>query len=72
MSVALIERAQDVVPTIEPKPSVILENMRPPEEFVELSSVEIKPPQPREMDGDWFELLDVAPKVPGILPLCLC
>lgn len=71
MSVALVERAQGVVRTIERKLSVILEDMRPPEGVVEVSSVVIKPPQPREVDDDWFELLDVALQVPGILPFCM-
>ena len=51
-----------VVAPIEPKQKFIMEDVRPPLKFVE-----IKPPQPREVDDDWFVLLDVAAKVPGTL-----
>jgi len=36
-------------------------------EDVKLS--EVKPSHPRQVDGDWFVLLDAAAKVPGILLL---
>ncbi|XP_044063520.1 uncharacterized protein LOC122881404 isoform X14 [Siniperca chuatsi] len=54
--VAVVERIVDVAAT-EPKPKFILEDVRPP-----VKSVEIKPPHPRQVDDDWFVLLDVAEK----------
>ncbi|XP_042281134.1 titin-like isoform X2 [Thunnus maccoyii] len=57
--VAVVERIMDVVAPIEPKQKIIMEDVRPPVQFVE-----IKPPQPRKVDDDWFALLDVAAKVP--------
>lgn len=65
MLVAVVRRIVDVMPATKPKP-VIIEDVRP-----SVKLVEIKPPQPRQVDDDWFVLLDVAAKVPGIL-LFLC
>ncbi|CAK6960484.1 uncharacterized protein LOC128367095 [Scomber scombrus] len=56
--VAVVKRIVDVAP-IEPKQKIIMKELRPPVKFVE-----IKPPQPREVDDDWFVLLDVAAKAP--------
>nr|XP_033496144.1 uncharacterized protein LOC117265653 isoform X2 [Epinephelus lanceolatus] len=56
--VAVVRRIVDVMPATKPKP-VIIEDMRP-----SVKLVEIKPPQPRQVDDDWFVLLDVAAKVP--------
>ncbi|KAG8010144.1 Protein 4.1 [Nibea albiflora] len=53
--VAGVKRIADVVAATETKPKFIMEDMRPP-----VKSVEIKPPQPRQVDDDWFVLLDVA------------
>lgn len=44
-------------------PKLIMEDARPPVKLVEL-----KPPQPRQVDDDWFVLRDVAATSPGILP----
>lgn len=54
----------DVAAAAEPKPKFILEVVTHP-----AKPSEIKSSLPRLVDGDWFVLLDVAPKVPGILPL---
>lgn len=61
MSVAVVERIVDVVAAAEPQPKFIMEDVRPPVTFVE-----IKPSLPRQVDDDWFVLLDVAAKVPGM------
>lgn len=53
----------DVVAATVTKPKFIMEDMRPP-----VKLVEVKPPQPRQVDDDWFVLLDVAAKKSGILP----
>ncbi|XP_042345169.1 uncharacterized protein LOC121945189 isoform X2 [Plectropomus leopardus] len=57
--VAVVERIVNVVAATEPKPKLMMEDVRPP-----VKLVEIKPPQPRQVDDDWFVLLDVAAKVP--------
>ncbi|XP_035528044.1 uncharacterized protein LOC118335725 [Morone saxatilis] len=57
--VAVAERIVHVVAATEPKPKFIMEDVRPP-----VKLVEIKPPQPRQVDDDWFVLLDVAAKAP--------
>lgn len=62
MLVAVVKRVVDVVAATEPKPKFIMEDVRPP-----VKLVEIKPPQPRQVDDDWFALLDVEAKAPGIL-----
>lgn len=62
MLVAVLERVVDVVAATEPKPKFIMEDVRPP-----VKLVEIEPPHPRQVDDDWFVLLDVAAKEPGIL-----
>lgn len=62
MLVAVNVRNVDVVAATEPKPKFIMEDVRPP-----VKLVEIKPPHPRQVDDDWFMLLDVAAKAPGIL-----
>ncbi|KAM4601150.1 uncharacterized protein ACJ7VT_020965 isoform 2-T2 [Polymixia lowei] len=62
--VALV--GQDVVPAIEPKRKVVVEDVRSHEVLMKVSSVEIQPPQPRAVDDDWFVLLDVAAKVPAL------
>lgn len=36
------------------------------DEIAPLKMVEIKPPGQRQVDDDWFVLLDVAPKASGI------
>lgn len=36
------------------------------DEIAPLKMVAIKPPGQRQVDDDWFELLDVAPKASGI------
>lgn len=36
------------------------------DEMSPLKMVEIKPPRQRQVDDDWFVLLDVAPKASGI------
>lgn len=62
--VAVVERVVDVVAakTVPvPKPAFIMEDLRPT-----VKLVETKPPQPRQVDDDWFVLLDVATKAPGI------
>ncbi|KAI3360936.1 hypothetical protein L3Q82_013144, partial [Scortum barcoo] len=56
---AKVLRIVDVVAPTEPKPKFIMEDLRPP-----VKLVEIKPPQPRQVDDDWFVLLDVAAKAP--------
>ncbi|XP_036930180.1 titin-like isoform X4 [Acanthopagrus latus] len=60
--VAVVERVVDVVAakTVPvPKPAFIMEDLRPT-----VKLVETKPPQPRQVDDDWFVLLDVATKAP--------
>lgn len=64
MLVAVFGRIVDKVTPIERKQKILMEDVRPPVKFVE-----IKPPQPREVDDDWFVLLDVAAKEPGILTI---
>lgn len=44
-------------------PKLIMEDARPP-----VKVADIKPPQPRQVDDDWFVLLDAAARSPGILP----
>lgn len=44
------------------EPKLIMEDVRPP-----MKLAEIKPPHPGQVDDDWFVLLDVAAKSPGIL-----
>ncbi|XP_054636954.1 uncharacterized protein LOC129184736 [Dunckerocampus dactyliophorus] len=58
-SVAVVEHIVDVVALKGPKPKYSVEDARPPVKFVE-----IKPPWPREVEDDWFVLLDVAEKAP--------
>lgn len=60
VSVVSVERVQDVVAVLEPKQEVLVEVVREPQVIVE-----IKPPQPRKVDDDWFVLLDVPAKTPG-------
>lgn len=48
------------------EPQFIMEDVRPP-----MKLAEIKPPHPGQVDDDWFVLLDVAAKSPGILPFCV-
>ncbi|KAE8288678.1 Protein 4.1 [Larimichthys crocea] len=55
--VAGVKRIVDVVAATVTKPKFIMEDMRPP-----VKLVEVKPPQPRQVDDDWFVLLDVAVK----------
>ncbi|XP_074539406.1 uncharacterized protein LOC141800641 isoform X1 [Halichoeres trimaculatus] len=55
--VAVVERFVDVVTATETKPRLYVEDLRPAVQLVE-----IKPPQPRQVDDDWFVLLDVAEK----------
>ncbi|XP_056142952.1 uncharacterized protein LOC130118528 [Lampris incognitus] len=62
--VARAERVQDAVPAVGPKQSVAVDDVRPPEALVKVSSVETKPPQPKKLDDDWFVLFDVAAKAP--------
>lgn len=58
----MVERIADVVAATEPKPKFIMEDVRPAVKLV------VKPSQPRQVDDDWFALLDVAAKIkPGIL-----
>ncbi|KAM7420588.1 hypothetical protein PAMA_015018 [Pampus argenteus] len=54
-----VERIVDVVAPVEPKLKSIMKDVKSPVKFVA-----IEPPQPREVDDDWFVLLDVAAKVP--------
>lgn len=60
----MVERFEKVVTATETKPKLFIEVQRPA-----VKLVEIKPPQPRQVDDDWFELLDVGEKVSGILLL---
>ncbi len=62
MLVAMADRIVDVVTVTEPKPKFIMQDMRPP-----VKLVETEPPRPRQVDDDWFVLLDVAAKESGIL-----
>lgn len=48
-------------------PKIIMEDIRLP-----VKLVEFKPPQPSEVDDDWFVLLDTAAKQPGIPSLYGC
>ncbi|XP_029927918.1 titin-like isoform X2 [Myripristis murdjan] len=57
--VVSVERVQDVVAVLKPKQEVLVEVVRQPQVVVE-----IKPPQPRKVDDDWFVLLDVPAKTP--------
>ncbi|KAM3614094.1 uncharacterized protein V6R79_010151 [Siganus canaliculatus] len=57
--VTVVQRVLDVVAAAEPKPEFILEDMRPP-----VKLVEVKPAAPRQVDDDWFVLLDIAAKAP--------
>lgn len=45
------------------EPKLIMEDVRPP-----MKLAEIKPAHPGQLDDNWFVLLDVAAKSPGILP----
>ncbi|XP_076016727.1 uncharacterized protein LOC143008737 isoform X3 [Genypterus blacodes] len=56
---ALVARIPYVVAAAEPKQKLLMPDMRPP-----VVMVERKPPQPREVDDDWFVLLEVAEKLP--------
>nr|XP_057940697.1 uncharacterized protein LOC131137133 isoform X3 [Doryrhamphus excisus] len=58
-SVTVVEPTVDVSALKGPTPKYTIEDTRPPVKFVE-----IKPPQPREVDDDWFALLDAAEKAP--------
>nr|XP_040021534.1 uncharacterized protein LOC120810753 isoform X7 [Gasterosteus aculeatus aculeatus] len=58
--VAVVEYYVDVAAAAEPKPKFILKDVTHP-----AKPLEIKPSLPRLVDGDWFVLLDVAPKVPA-------
>ncbi|XP_077951292.1 uncharacterized protein LOC120810753 isoform X30 [Gasterosteus aculeatus] len=58
--VAVVEYYVDVAAAAEPKPKFILKDVTHP-----AKPLEIKPSLPRPVDGDWFVLLDVAPKVPA-------
>ncbi|XP_029307448.1 uncharacterized protein LOC115021278 isoform X4 [Cottoperca gobio] len=64
--VAVVERIVDVVTATEPKLKVTLEDVRPP-----VKSVEIKPSHQRQMDDDWFALLDVAAKAAAAGDECI-
>ncbi|XP_027142929.1 titin isoform X3 [Larimichthys crocea] len=55
--VAGVKRIVDVVAATVTKPKFIMEDMKPP-----VKLAEVKPPQPRQVDDDWFVLLDVAVK----------
>ncbi|KAM3614095.1 uncharacterized protein V6R79_010151 [Siganus canaliculatus] len=59
--VTVVQRVLDVVAAAEPKPEFILEDMRPP-----VKLVEVKPAAPRQVDDDWFVLLDIAAKAPVV------
>lgn len=61
--VAVVERFVDIVAPTKPKPKFIVEDVKP------AVTLEIKPPQSPVVDDDWFVLLDVAEKLPGILLL---
>ncbi|MED6234541.1 hypothetical protein ATANTOWER_023407 [Ataeniobius toweri] len=56
-AVAEVQRVVETPIPIEPKPKSIVEGLRAP--AVTLANL----PQPRHVDDDWFELLDVAVKV---------
>ncbi|XP_054478342.1 LOW QUALITY PROTEIN: uncharacterized protein LOC129110178 [Anoplopoma fimbria] len=58
--VAVVERVVDVVAATEPKPTFIMEEVWPP-----VKLLDINPSHPRQVDDDWFVLLDVAAKVPA-------
>lgn len=64
MLVAVVERTVRVAAAAEPKPKFIMQDVQPAVKLVEM-----KPPHPRQVDDDWFVLLDVAARAPGIL-LC--
>nr|XP_046256671.1 uncharacterized protein LOC124065372 isoform X14 [Scatophagus argus] len=56
--VAVVERIVDVIAAAEPKPKPVMD-LRPPVKLVEVTV-----PYPRQVDDDWFVLLDVAAKTP--------
>ncbi|XP_065813599.1 uncharacterized protein [Labrus bergylta] len=53
--VAVVERFVDVVAAAEQKPKLFMEDVKHAVKFVEIEA-----PQPRQVDDDWFVLLDVA------------
>ncbi|XP_035988352.1 titin homolog isoform X7 [Fundulus heteroclitus] len=55
--VAEVQRVVEIAVPSEPKPKSIMEDLREPAVTL------VNPPQPRHVDDDWFELLDVAAKV---------
>ncbi|XP_068425786.1 uncharacterized protein [Clinocottus analis] len=59
-TVAVVQRVVEVVAAAEPKPKFVREDVRPP-----VKLLEVKPSHPRQVDDDWFVLLDVAEKVPA-------
>ncbi|XP_047217115.1 uncharacterized protein LOC124865762 isoform X12 [Girardinichthys multiradiatus] len=63
-AVAEVQRVVETPIPIEPKPKSIVEGLRAP--AVTLANL----PQPRHVDDDWFELLDVAVKVSVAVEQC--
>lgn len=61
MLAAVVERIADRVSDTEPALSTFTEDVR-----LHVKLVDMKPPQPQKVD-DWFVLLHVPRKVPGIL-----
>ncbi|XP_041798225.1 uncharacterized protein LOC121610272 isoform X2 [Chelmon rostratus] len=57
--VAVVERTVRVAAAAEPKPKFIMQDVQPAVKLVEM-----KPPHPRQVDDDWFVLLDVAARAP--------
>uniref|UniRef100_A0A3Q2QND7 Protein 4.1 n=1 Tax=Fundulus heteroclitus TaxID=8078 RepID=A0A3Q2QND7_FUNHE len=55
--VAEVQRVVEIAVPSEPKPKSIMEDLSEPAVTL------VNPPQPRHVDDDWFELLDVAAKV---------
>lgn len=62
MSAAVVQRVVCVTPPAETKPTIVTEVVRP-----RVTSVDL--PQSREVDDDWFVLLDVAAEGSGTLLL---
>lgn len=58
----LLTQVAVIEPIVAPSgPKLIVEDEIPP-----VKMVAIKPPRPRQVDDDWFVLLDVPPKSSGI------
>lgn len=64
--VAVVKRAVQAVAAPEPKVKFTVPEVRPPVRLVEM-----KPAAPRRLDDDWFVLLDVSARAPGITCVAL-